>query len=389
MESSEPMNVRELLTEMKDVSDLMVDLAYATILFEDKELAKHMRYLEEEMDELMYKIRGVAAVVTRNIEEARQITGILQVASGAEGISNATGDIADLVRRGIKIHPVVREAFSVASEQIVKVNVAAGSVVEGKTFRELRLPSSIGVWTFGIKKGGKWILSPPSDTRIESGDTLLSKGPAVGVVELVELAGRRVEVKKKKFAGGVGVLRKALAEMRDLTVAMVDMAYSSLLFNSREIAEEVGVFEEKFDRLNYKLWLETLKAAKRERDLKKLNSILQVVRAMERISDAADSIADVIRREEELHPVFLSVMADSQEQIAKTTVGVDSPFVGKNLEELKLWKTMGAYIFMVKRGRRYVINPGKSFKINAGDVLFLRGGKSGVEKATRAGVGRR
>lgn len=385
MSSLEPANVRDLLTEMKDVSDLMVDLAYASIFFEDRALANCMSELEKQMDDLMYQIRAVAVLVTRNLEEAKQVTEILQVASGAEAISNATGDMADLVRRNIKIHPVVREAFSLSDEQIMKIKVGEDSELAGSSFRELKLSSRMGVWTFGIRKGKKWILLLPSDTHIEAGDTLLSKGPREGLVELCRIAGSKVEILRPRARNGLRIIRRALAEMRDLTVAMIDMAYSSLFFNSREIAEEVEELEEKFDRLNYTLWLETLKAARHEHDLKKLSTTLQLVRCMERISDAAALIAGVVKRDIGLHPIFSAVLADSQEQIGKTVVSVESPLAGRTLEDAKLWKTFGVQVFMVKRGRRYIIKPHKQFKIKPGDVLFIRGGKNGVERIIQTG----
>ncbi|MDI6820543.1 MAG: PhoU domain-containing protein, partial [Candidatus Hodarchaeaceae archaeon] len=163
-----PRSVRELLTEMKDVSDLMIDLAYAAVLFESEELADRVREFEARMDELMYHIRTIAAVVTRNVREARKITGILQVAGAAEAISNATGDIADLVRRGIDIHPVVCDALRMADEKISWVEVAKDSTLVGKRFHELKLPSTIGVWTFAMKRGKSWIVPPLGDTEIRA-----------------------------------------------------------------------------------------------------------------------------------------------------------------------------------------------------------------------------
>jgi uncharacterized protein with PhoU and TrkA domain len=381
-ERFEAKSVRELLTEMKDVSDLMVDLAYATVLFENRVLARLMYGLEDRMDELMYDIRAVAAVVTRDIKEAEKITGILQVASAAENISNATADIADLVLRKIEVHPVVSEAFSMADERIVMVEVEEDSAMIGKTFRELRLPSSIGVWTFGIRKRGAWTLSPKSDTRIEAGDVLLSKGPRDGVITFTKMAGKKFVA--PSIGKKLGVLRKALTEMRDLSGIMVDMAYSSILFGSREIAEEVRESEEKFDKLSYRVWLEALKAAKQERDVRKLNSVLQLAKGMERISDAADSIADVVLREMELHPVFTAALSESQEHIGRINIPVDSSFVGKSLKDLELWDTMGAYVFMIKKKRRYLVDPPKRVRVNAGDVLFVRGTPFGVQRVREA-----
>ena len=41
-----PIPVRELLVEMKNLSELMIDLAYSAALFNDKELAEDVLALE-------------------------------------------------------------------------------------------------------------------------------------------------------------------------------------------------------------------------------------------------------------------------------------------------------------------------------------------------------
>lgn len=382
-----PKSVRELLTEMKDTSDLMIDLAYATVLFKNEGLADQVRKLEARMDELMYNIRTIAAVVTRNVREAKKITGILQVAGAAETISNAAGDIADLVRRGIDIHPVICEAFQIASEKIAWVEVAKGSALADKKFYELKLPSSIGVWTFGIKRGKSWIISPPSDTEIRAGDALIAKGPSDGIAALCRMAGARVEARVLK--GELPSIRNALAEMRDLSSLMVDIAYSAILLGSREVAKEVREIEEKFDKRTYKLWLATLKAARKERNVARLSSLIQIIRCMEWISDAADSIADIVIRRMELHPVFAQALAESDEQIGRADVTKKSDFVGKSLKELNPWASMGVYVLMIKREDRYLFDPPRRTRIRAGDSLIVRGTQRGVQKAKRAAGGKR
>jgi len=382
-----PRSVRELLTEMKNISDLMVDLSYATVLFENKELADRVHALEARMDELMYHIRVIAAAAARNIREARKITGILQVASAAEAISNATADIADLVRRRMKIHPMVHDALRMADEKLVGVKIGEGSILAGKKLYELRLPSSIGMWILALKRGREWIVPPLRDTELRVGDLLVAKGPQDGVTTLCSMAGARREVvapgKEMPF------IRNALAEMRDLSSVMVDLAYSSILLGSREVAEEVRELEEEFDRLNYKLWLTTLAAAARlESDVPRLNSVLQMVKCMEKISDAADSIVDVVLRKLELHPVFARALAETDEGIARVEVRPKSPLVGKSLGELNLWATMGVYVLLVKRGKRYIFDPGKKVRLRAGDSLTVRGTYYGVEKFKKASAAR-
>ncbi len=383
--SFKPRSVRELLTEMKDVSDLMIDLAYAAVLFESDELADRAHELETRMDGLMYHIRAIAVVVTRNVREARKITGVLQVAGAAEAISNATGDIADLVRREIEIHPVIRDALRMADEKIAWVEVSKDSMLVGKRFYDLRLPSNIGVWVFAIKRGKSWIVPPLKDTEACAGDSLIVKGPPDGITVLCKMAGAR----KEAWMPGkeLPLIRNALAEMRDLSSVMVDMAYSAILLGSHEIAEEVREIEEKFDKLAYKLWLATLKAAKKERNVARLNSLLQIIRCMELISDAADSIADIVLRKMELHPVFARALAEADEQIGKADVTMYSDFVGKSLKKLNLWTNMGAYVLMIKRGEHYMFDPSKRVRIRAGDSLIVRGSKRGVQKVKKAAAG--
>jgi len=183
---------------------------------------------------------------------------------------------------------------------------------------------------------------------------------------------------------GLTAIRCSLSAMRDLSSVMVDMAYSSILLGSREVAEWVRELEEEFDKLNYKLWLTALRAAKQERDVARLNSVLQVVKCMEKISDAADSIADVVLRGVELHPVFARAIAEADERIAKVDVSLNSPLVNKTLGKLNLWATMGAYVLMIKRGKHYIFDPGMKVRVMAGDSFVVRGSYFGVEKLRKA-----
>jgi len=382
-----PKSVRELLTEMKNVSDLMIDLAYAAVLFNNSELADRVHELETKMDELMYNIRTIVAVVTRNVREAKKITGILQVASAAEAISNATGDIVDMIRGRAKIHPVVRDAFRISDEKIAWVNVSKISTLRDKKLPELKLASSIGVSVLAIKRGEDWIVPATRDIEVLVGDSLIVKGPPDGITILCGMAGACKETWTPK--NGLPSIRICLAEMRDMSSLMVDLAYSSILFRSHEIAEVVREINEKFEKFSRKLWLATLNAAKRERNIVGLNNLLQIVKSIEQISEAANSIVDVILRGVELHPVFAHALTEANEKIGRGDVLENSKFVGKSLKELNLWTTMGAYVLMIKRGKRYIFDPPRRAKIRAGDSLIVRGTWSGVEtvKKIAGGVG--
>ena len=50
----QPIPVSDLLVEMKNLSELMIDLAYSAALFNDKELAEDVIELESRIDTLAY-----------------------------------------------------------------------------------------------------------------------------------------------------------------------------------------------------------------------------------------------------------------------------------------------------------------------------------------------
>jgi len=176
----EPMGIKQILTEMKDISELIVDLAYSAVLFNNKELAEEVHELEEEMDKLKYQITMMAMLAARDKEDAEQLVGILQLATAAENISNAADQIVEIILRKLDVHPVIASALADADEQIFRVKVEPDSLVDQKTLGDLRLHSTLGTRVIAIKRGRKWIYGPNANTMILSGDLLIIRGPEDG-----------------------------------------------------------------------------------------------------------------------------------------------------------------------------------------------------------------
>ncbi|RJS73499.1 potassium channel protein, partial [ANME-2 cluster archaeon] len=47
-------SMKDLLIDMKDTSELMMDLAYSAVIYDDREIAMEVIRLEENMDTLGY-----------------------------------------------------------------------------------------------------------------------------------------------------------------------------------------------------------------------------------------------------------------------------------------------------------------------------------------------
>ena len=184
----EPTSVKELLTEMKDVSELMVDLAYSAIVFDSKEIGEEVSYLESKMDKLKYQIRLASMMAARTVEEAEQLTGILQVASAAETIANAAGDMVKLLDIDIESRPFIPSILKDADEKINTTVLKKSSSLANKTLGELSLESELGVRIIALKRIKRWMYDPEDNLRLKAGDRVIVRGVEDGFNRLKQLA---------------------------------------------------------------------------------------------------------------------------------------------------------------------------------------------------------
>ena len=66
---------------MKDLSEIMIDLAYSSALFHSEDLAEEVLELEERVDYLTYILNMNIMLAARDAEDAEQLVGIATVAS--------------------------------------------------------------------------------------------------------------------------------------------------------------------------------------------------------------------------------------------------------------------------------------------------------------------
>jgi uncharacterized protein with PhoU and TrkA domain len=187
-----PIPVSDLLVEMKNLSELMIDLAYSAALFNDKELAEDVIELESRIDTLAYLLDMEIMIAARDAEDAETLIGVSTVASAADKISDAAADIAAIVTRNIGIHPIIGEIFEKVEERLMKATVKEGSIIARKRIEELDLAARMGVDIIAIRRNKDWILDPEDSERILLGDILITRGAPVGIKEFKDLAEGRL-----------------------------------------------------------------------------------------------------------------------------------------------------------------------------------------------------
>ena len=187
-----PAPVRETLIQMKDISELMIDLAYSAALFHNRELAEEVMELESKIDDLVYLLNMNLMLAARDKYDAETLAGVAKVGSLTNAISDAAADIASLVIHGIGVHPVVREVFQRAEEHLARVVLSEDSILTGKTVDDLDLAAEVGVDIIAIRRGMHWHINPDKEILVPE-DVLVARGTDEGLKTLVKAAQGEVD----------------------------------------------------------------------------------------------------------------------------------------------------------------------------------------------------
>ena len=188
--------------------------------------------------------------------------------------------------------------------------------------------------------------------------------------------------------GGVmDELEDMLLEIKDTSELMVDLAYSSLLYNNRDIAEEVYQLDIRMRELEDEIQEMASQKATEDKDTKKALLIIRLAQSVEEISDAARKIADVVLRDVEPHPVIQLSLRETDVIITAVTVGEGSDLAGSTLGALQAWPPTAACGSWPSEGPQVHLRPGPSTTIMEGDTLYARGPRG--RGAVPQGPGRR
>ncbi|MGA2523421.1 MAG: TrkA C-terminal domain-containing protein [Candidatus Bathyarchaeia archaeon] len=373
-----PIPVRELLLEMKNLSELMIDLAYSAALYNDKDLAEDVLALESRVDTLGYLLEMEIMVASRNPKEAEAMVGISRVASATDKISDAAADIAAIVTRNIGVHPVVGKFFEKVEEHLMKVTVKPNSTIVKKTIDELELAPTMGIDIIAIRRNQDWILDPKGGERIFQGDVLITRGAPTGIEAFKDLAEGELAKLNVEERAKFEEIGSRFVELKDTSEIMLDLAYTAVMLNSKELAEEVERLEEKVDQLHTEFELLALKSDFKKEEASGFLGLIRLGVATEKIADAAADIAEVVLRGIEPHPILKLTIKEAEETVAQACVTADSPLVNKTLKEAQVHEETGMWVLVIKRGEK-TLRPRADSRIQAGDILVASGYAEGAE----------
>jgi len=381
-DEDKPRNVKELVVEAKDVSELMVDLAYAAVFFNEENLAEEVEELEEQLDDYLRRLREVAMLAARSPEDAEAMGGVLHLAAAIDKIGDAASDMARVVQAKLGIPDALRKDLRHADEIVGRVRVREDAPCVGRSIGELLLPSETGMWLMAVRRGSEWEFDPQAETVLSEGDVLLFQGPEEGVALIRELAGAPPLPEPPESEGpALNELDRAvdiMVEMKNSAEVAVGLAYSALLFNDTALAAEVATLESRSDILHDELESWVLKAAPEARRPDDLRGLLRLAYASEVIFDAARDMTWLVEQGEPLHPGIQMALAESEEVADETVVEPGSRAAGRSLKQLQLETETGMLVLAVQRGRRWIYRPRPRFELEPGDRVISIGPEEGA-----------
>ncbi|MCU1450818.1 MAG: PhoU [Acidimicrobiales bacterium] len=376
-----PRNLKTMLSEAKDTSELMIDLAYAALYFGDPDMAEEVNELEDHLSDLVHEMRAVSILAARSPRDADAMASVLQVASAIERLGNSAVDISRIVTHRLGIPRALVADLSTAEEVSHRVRVRDGSEMAGRALCDLELPVEVGMSVVAIRREHDWITDVDGDEVLVPGDVLFLQGTAAGIPKLREMAGAGDwEAPQPPEEPAVSDLDRAidtLVEMKNISEVAVGLAYSALVLRDQGLAAEVNHLEDRLDEMNERLELWVLRAAQERVDPAGLRGLLHLAQAAEEIGDAAQQMVWLIEEGEELHPILALALGDADEVVVRVPVAPGSQADGKSLKELQLETETGFYLLAIRRGGRYLYRPRRGVVLNAGDELIATGPDEG------------
>ena len=379
-----PRNLKTLLSEAKDTSELMVDLAYASLFFGDDQMAEEVEELEEVLNELVFEMRAVSILAGRSPQDAESLSGVLQIISAIERIGDAAIDISRIVSRRLGIPAPLIADLATAEEISHRVRVREDSPMAHRTLADLELPTAAGMRVVAIRRMKDWITDPDGDTVALPDDVFILQGALDGVAEVRRLAGapewRPPSIEEDPAITDLDRAVDVLVEMKNVSEVSVGLAYSALLFRDQGLAAEVVHLEDRLDEMRERLELWVLRAGADTVDPGRLRGLLHLGAASETIGDAAQTMVWLVEHEEELHPVLAAALGESDEIIVRMPIAGHAALVGRSLHDARLEMETGFYLLAIRRGGRYIYRPRPDVVLAAGDELIASGPDEGRDR---------
>src|SRR2546429_9263518 len=183
-----PRNLKAMLSEAKDTSELMVDLGYAALFFADPAMAEEVVELEERLTSLIHEMRAFGVWAARSPRDADEMAGVLGIGSSMERMGGAAVDGARIVTHRLGIPNALVADLAAAEEVSHRVRVREDSAMAGRRLCDLELPTEVGMRVVALRRGKGGTVGPARGRGLPPHHGLITPGPGGGRAPLPGMA---------------------------------------------------------------------------------------------------------------------------------------------------------------------------------------------------------
>ncbi len=166
------MNIKDNILKMKNMSELMIDLAYSAVFLRDIEIAsevesmyRELRSFEKDTLKLIFKIR----------EPEEERVFMIDIMDTIGELAHSALRLADLAKS--KSYPsIIKDVLSATDKRTIIIRIAPHSVYANKTIEESEIKTKTGAQLVGIKRDHRWIFKIEKTMRLLPEDEVLAVG---------------------------------------------------------------------------------------------------------------------------------------------------------------------------------------------------------------------
>ncbi|HUT82226.1 MAG TPA: TrkA C-terminal domain-containing protein [Candidatus Bathyarchaeia archaeon] len=225
-------SIVDYLIALKDTSEVMVDLSYGAVLYNNKELAQLVSNMEKRVDTIRNKAEiAILRLAKTSNDDLPSLQGLIRIVEATENISDDANQIAKIVLAELPSHPIIELVIGESTESIFEKLVENSSLIVGKTVPAGNYLDDFGIRVLAIKRAGGHYFKPRRRTKIRAGDTIIFTGLRdacnafqMREEEAVEEKEAEIEATKKAAEKVVNdVVSKVTEEVTDKTAKEVSL----------------------------------------------------------------------------------------------------------------------------------------------------------------------
>jgi len=172
-----------------------------------------------------------------------------------------------------------------------------------------------------------------------------------------------------------------LAEAKDTSELMVDLAYAALYFGDPDMAEEVGELQDDLQELASDMRSVCVLSARTPQDAAAMSSVLQVIDCILRIADDAGAIARIVTHQLGIPAELVADLSKAEEVAHRVLVREGSHMAHRPLAGLELPTVTGMRVTAIRRGREWITDDiDGDVVLLPSDVIFLHGPPAGITR---------